>query len=271
MTYKLIHYINHKRSLLTVLFLLLLTGCSEKDTTSYLARVNNEYLNKDNLNLAPATILSGNEQDWEKRELIENWIVTELLYQEGLKHNLDKNPDIKNQIIQYQKQVIANQFLLFELGDHITAGDEEINEYYFENRDQFRVSQLTHKINRYTFDSLRNAENAYRALIRKNQEQIQEIKKTHLAESRFVNEGSVIPEVKSLLFSGTPPRITDPLPYGNLYHIFEIVETFPANAYFPISEVREKIRQEIGIMKYKEAYNALIKKLRKKSHVETFF
>lgn len=271
--FKSILYTSNNCRIFSVLLLAIfvISGCSKQESENHLARVNNEYLNKEQLNLASTSILSNEEPDREIRELAENWIVTELLYQEGLRHKLDKNPDIKNQVVQYQKQLIANQYLQYEIGDEITAGDEEINEYYFNNRDQFQVSETTHKINVYSFSKVSEAETAQRTLIRRNPEQVQDLKKTYLAETRLVKKGSVISEIRDLLFSGTPPRVSEPFLHSGQYHLFEIIETFPPNAYLPISDVREEIRKEIGIMKYNEAYNALIKKLRKQSNVKTYF
>ncbi len=247
---------------------LLFGACSEKEPSHVLARVNNEYLTEENLNLIPTMTGSDVFLKAEKQHLVENWVSTELLYQEGMKKKLDKTPDIKNQILQYQKQLIANQYLQLELGDQLSAGDEEINEYYFQNREQFRIAALTYKVNVYAFETEEAADAAYRVFLRNNPEAVQKLKKNNLTVTRFVNENSVIPDIKQHFFSGAPPKISEPFYHSKVYYIFEIIETFTPNTYLPISEVREDIRMEIGIMKYSQAYNALINKLRKKSHVE---
>jgi len=249
----------------------MLAGCSERKPASILARVNNEYLTEENLNLIPMKITSEEDLLNEKKELIEQWIHTELLYQEGLKNRIDKNPEIKNQVLQYQKQLVAGQYLSLIIGDQLTADDEEINEYYFENREQFRVMDLTYKVNHYTFSDEAEAMSAYRSLVRNIREKAQELKEKNLVETRFIQEGTVAPVVRNRLFSPSPPRITEPFQFSEAYHILEILETYSPNSYLPISEVREDIRQQIGLLKYDEAYYGLLKKLRKKAHVETSF
>lgn len=269
MMYKSIHCI--KNRLFWVLFPgLLIFSCSEKEPSHILARVNNSYLTEENLSLIPTMTGTESSLETEKSKLIENWVSTELLYQEGMKRKLDKNPEVKNQLLQYQKQLVGNLYLQLELGNQLSADDEEINEYYFQNREQFRVAELTHKVNVYTFETEDAARNAYRTFFRNHPGAVQEIKQNHLILTRFVKENSVIPEIRNLFFSGQPPKISEPFFHKDALFIFEIVETFPPDSYLPISEVREDIRQEIGIMKYNQAYHALIHKLRKKSHVEVF-
>jgi hypothetical protein len=246
---------------------LLVFSCSEKEPPRILARVNNSYLTEENLSLIPTMTGTESSLETERAKLIENWVTTELLYQEGMKQKLDKNPEVKNHLLQYQKQLIANQYLQLELGNQLSADDEEINEYYFQNREQFRVAELTHKVNVYTFETEDAAQNAYQTFLRNNPGAVQELKQNHLTLSRFVKEQTVIPDIRNLFFSGNPPKILEPFFYKDAFFIFEIVETFPPNSYLPISEVREDIRQEIGIKKYNQAYDALIHKLRKKSHV----
>lgn len=247
---------------------LLITSCTEKEPSHALARVNKSYLTEENLNLIPTITGPESSLETERTLLIENWVTTELLYQEGVKRKLDKNPEVKNQLLQYQKQLVANQYLQMELGDQLSADDQEINEYYFQNREQFRVAVLTHKVNVYTFETPDGARDAYLTLLRNNPDAVQEIKKNHLINTRFVKENTVTPKIRKIFFSGRPQKISEPFSHENAYFIFEIVETFPPESYLPISEVREEIRQEIGIMKYNRAYTALIHKLRKKSHVE---
>lgn len=257
--------------LLIPLILVVLSGCSERKPASVIARVNNEYLTEENLNLIPMKITPEEDLYEEKIELIEQWIQMELLYQEGLKNRIDKNPEIKNQILQYQKQLIANQYLSLVVGDQITANDEEINEYYFENREQFKVAELTYKVNHYVFSDETEARAAYRSLVRNVRENVQELKEKNLLETRFIEEKIVTPSVRDRLFSPSPPRISEPFRLSEMYHIIEILETYSPNSFLPISEVREDIRQQIGIIKYDEAYYGLLNKLRKKAHVETSF
>lgn len=259
------------KTLILVIFLFMFAGCSERKPASIIARVNNEYLTEENLNLVPMKIISEEELLEEKKELIEQWIHMELLYQEGVKNRIDKNPEIKNQVLHYQKQLIANQYLSLIVGDQLTADDEEINEYYFDNREQFRVAELTYKVNHYIFSDETEARAAYRSLVRNVREKEQELKEKNLLETRFIEEKYVTPVVRDRLFSPSPPRISEPFLLSDTYHIIEILETYSPKSYLPISEVREDIRQQIGLLKYDEAYYSLINKLRKKAHVETSF
>jgi parvulin-like peptidyl-prolyl isomerase len=259
------------KKLIIIIFLFVLSGCSERKPGNVLARVNNEYLTEERLNLLPMKIASEQTMLDEKKEIVEQWIYLELLYQEGVKNRIDKNPEIKNQVLQYQKQLIASQYLSLVVGDQLTAEDEEINDYYFENREQFKVSELTYKVNHYAFTEESTARNAYRSLVRNDREKIQEFKEKNLVETRFIEENFVIPAVRDRLFSVPPPRISEPFLLSDAYHVFEILETYSPNSYLPISEVREDIRQQIGLQKSDEAYYSLLNKLRKKAHVETYF
>ncbi len=139
------------KNLIIIIFLVVLSGCSERKPGNVLARVNNEYLTEERLNLLPMKIASEQTMLDEKKEIVEQWIYLELLYQEGVKNRIDKNPEIKNQVLQYQKQLIASQYLSLVVGDQLTAEDEEINDYYFENREKLKVYELNYNVNHYEF------------------------------------------------------------------------------------------------------------------------
>jgi hypothetical protein len=72
-----------------------------------------------------------------KEELMDDWVRSEVIYQEALKRNLDKEPDVERALTAAEKSILIQMFWQKYVYDvHPEPGDEEALEYYEKVKDR---------------------------------------------------------------------------------------------------------------------------------------
>ncbi len=132
-------------------------GCSEKRTDgSAAARVGDSKLTEEEVRQA---VVSGRDSNKYREEYIRRWVESELLYQEAVNERLvdDKN---FGRLVEESKRNIAGAMLLEkELVNWDDDFDEsEIENYYRENTDEFRLTSKAYLLNHAEFDRRPQAE-----------------------------------------------------------------------------------------------------------------
>jgi hypothetical protein len=71
----------------------------------------------------------------EIREIVLNWINSQVLYQEALKNKLDKRRDMQREFQKLKQELLVNKVIEEMLDSDISVGEDEIQEHYDTNRD----------------------------------------------------------------------------------------------------------------------------------------
>jgi parvulin-like peptidyl-prolyl isomerase len=72
-----------------------------------------------------------------KEELMDDWVRSEVIYQEALKRNLDKEPDVERALTAAEKSILIQMFWQKYVYDvHPEPGNEEALEYYEKVKDR---------------------------------------------------------------------------------------------------------------------------------------
>lgn len=142
--------------LITLLTAFLIAGCQESsDKTDYVARVNDSYLSGSDL---LGILDSANVGDNFKAEVIRNWILKELLYQEAISEGILDEKDFKS-ILEKSKKELAGSLLLKNISSNATLNYQlqEVEEYYTLNKKEFSLANNSFKLNIATFSNQNNA------------------------------------------------------------------------------------------------------------------
>ena len=194
-----------------------------------------------------------------------NPVSRELLYREALKKHLDKDPSIRRQIEEYKKDLLTQSYLEYYLSDKVTVSEEEILEYYRENRESFRLRQDRARIVHYLFDSSDDANSSKRILLYGDQTQKNSLTERFMPEERSVIQGMLIQELDDAVFvEGRQIQILGPIRSEFGYHIIDVREYLRSGNYLPIAEVRQLIRERIGNSKKDTQYKQLLEELKEK-------
>lgn len=147
-------FLKHSKLEVNFIFLfsltILITGCSEeKEEKSYLARVNDSYLTREDLaSLADTSNLNESEIN----ALIKSWINDELLFQKALEEEITEQ-DIFNNILQSSYKKLAIGLLIKKLTDEyeVDYKTSDLIAYYEKNKNYFLRADDTYLINQAKF------------------------------------------------------------------------------------------------------------------------
>jgi tetratricopeptide (TPR) repeat protein len=77
-----------------------------------------------------------------KLKFLQSYIGSELLYHTALRQGLDKDKDIKEDMLQFQKQMMINKLLAQEIPQDIKISETEIKLYYDAHGEEFKDKKL---------------------------------------------------------------------------------------------------------------------------------
>ncbi len=147
----------HLRAVVPILLSFFLLSCNlfeESDkkapsTSPVVARANESVLTLDDLDSMIPAEYGQYYRTEDRRALVNRWIETELVYQEAVRQGLDREPELRNKVEEFERLLLENEILHRMLGTRVAVTNEEIEQYYQENPDFFlrekeevRLSQI---------------------------------------------------------------------------------------------------------------------------------
>ncbi len=141
--------------IIPLLSAVLITGCGkEKQRTDYVAKVNNAYLSREELSTMVDT--AGNK--YYKSEIIRNWVNQEVLYQEAEKEGILKDTEYQKLLNQSERELASALLLQKHYEDEDVSYElKDIEAYYNEHRDDFRLFYEGYLLNIISFNNEDNA------------------------------------------------------------------------------------------------------------------
>ena len=154
-----------KRLFTLVAGLLLLSNCSKAQPEGkVIAEVNGDKLTYEFLLDQLPAEYRNSVSDAQLSKLVDAWIETELIYQEALKHNLDKDQHLLNVIAQKRKDVIAARYVEMATSGAVNLTDQAIDSIYRSNPDQYKVNEEMFKLSHIVLSSPGAADAVYKRL-----------------------------------------------------------------------------------------------------------
>lgn len=130
-----------KRSFLLLSIILLVLsfiGCKgEKEEGTVIARAGDSELTVEELmqQVPPQLLMQTDAQT--RRNVLENWITNEVIYQEALKKGYEEDPSVKERIEQMKKQIVTQAYAQEALQGAGYVSDSEAMEYFEEHREDY--------------------------------------------------------------------------------------------------------------------------------------
>lgn len=143
-------------------------GCSrESEKKEYIARVNDSYLHKEELNDLDSIL----NNSFSRNEIIKNWIDKELLYQEAVKKGVTDTEEF-NRILNNSKRQLAVTLLLDQfLTENVEKpSNSELLDYYNNHKNDFVTRSTNYVLNSASFTNESSAIRFRSKLIDKNWE-----------------------------------------------------------------------------------------------------
>lgn len=116
---------------------------------SYVARVNNSYLTETEFN---ELVDSQTVSEKTKTLVIKNWIKQEILLQEAIKKGITESKEFKRTVENSRRQLASSLVLQdFATSSQPVVTNEELENYYNENKSSFRIPFNAYYLNRINF------------------------------------------------------------------------------------------------------------------------
>lgn len=253
-------------------FALIFAACGEDQKSEKLVvKVNDASLTKSMLDSA----LSSKANTAKLRdEFVNDWIETEILYQEAVKEGILDDKEF-NSILNRSKKELAGVYLINKLllENDQTPSDEEVEKYYNDFREDFKLQDDLYKLNVLRTNDYEKAVQARIRIIENGWDKGKDFFRTDSTLS-FSSLNRFRSEISSALFL----RVLDALLLKEVsvvleiesgsYSLVQLVEKYPAGSIAPFEIEKENAERRLTVLKKKEFVKEHIKKLISEHNLE---
>jgi len=208
----------------------------------------------------------------DKSMILDQMISEKLLIQEAEKIGLEEDNDVLEQIKKMTEQILVQVLIEREILDKIKVNDEEILEYYEQNKDSFTEKEQVHLYN-ILLETEEEAQDILEQLMAGvDFSEIAKERSTGPSAAQggdlgYLSKGTIIPEIEEVVFALELEELSEVIKTDFGFHILKITEKKPETVK-TLEEVKEDIIQILLPDKQKEAFENLLEELKSKSEIE---
>ncbi|HSH36862.1 peptidylprolyl isomerase [Schnuerera sp.] len=223
--------------------------------------------------LAPQTAAQFNTPEGINK-LATELVNQELLYLEAVEDGLDKEENFKSQL-ESVKENVLKQYAINKLFENISVSEEEIQNFYNENKEYFKTPESARASHVLVDDE------------EKAKEILEEINnglsfedaatkysscpsKQNGGDLGEFTRGKMVPEFEEAAFAMEEGEISEPVKSQFGYHIIKL-SSKKESRISALEEVKNQINQQLVMMKQQEKYLNKAEELKNKYDVKTYF
>jgi len=208
----------------------------------------------------------------DKSLVLDQMISEKLLIQEAKNMGLEEDNDVLEQIKKMTEQILVQVLIEREILDKIKVNDEEVLEYYEQNKDSFTEKEQVHLYN-ILLETEEEAQDILEQL--KTGGDFSEIAKEKSTgpsaaqggDLGYLTKGTIILEIEEVVFALELEELSEVIKTDFGFHILKITEKKPETVK-TLEEVKEDIIQTLLPDTQKEAFENLLEELKSKSEIE---
>ena len=187
-----------------------------------------------------------------------------LLYAAYQKRGGGYNEKTELLVEQYREALLGRLFWEEYQSSRITVSMDEIRSHYIKNKHRFKRATNQLRVLSFLLNTLEEAVATKEALSLYNPTIRATTIKKHKASPRTISPGSLPQEVDALLFSKNKSNIiVGPVESKFGFHVFEVLDFFPADSFVGLDEVYDDVSQEIYRKKRGSLFSSLLDSLTK--------
>ncbi len=216
-----------------------------------------------------------------KKEIVQEWINNELLYQEAIRQKIDGDPEIARIIENSTRTLVSNELLERNLNSVKAPDDKQLQAFFEAHKKNFILPDREYKIRFASFENRRDAEDFWRKVKSRSgfSELAADMSKDPSARQGgdlgSVSEEMVEPEVWTAIAETVKKfglvKISDPFKIASGYACVIVDEMYEAGSVKSFESVRDQVRDMYMVEKREEARKELIKKLTSSAKVTLSF
>lgn len=230
-------------------------------------------LNADVPEIIRATATPEMKQDW-----VEQWVQSELLYQEAVRQELNKDRKIARELQKMQRDYLANVLLdryLSQQPSEVSEG--EITNFYATHQREFVRQEMELKLSVIVLKDERAATDAWRVLTRRPEGFAEFARERSIdmetakngGELGYLKKGEINnPTVQKTVFALEMRQLSKPIRTETGYCIFIVTDRHEVGSLLALDEIRADIVNRVLEERRRNRTKQLVDGLRKSSSVE---
>ena len=206
----------------------------------------------------------------EKREYLNRWITTQLLYEAAMDASVGVTPEIDARLEQFKKDLVADRFVQKVISDRAVVSEDEVKAYYDARIDEYtRELRVSHIL----VNTMEDADEV-RELLQKNTFAWVARRRSidrHTGpggDLGFLSKGNMIPEFENVVFEMKIGEVSGVIESELGYHYVKVTDAREARNKLEYEEVAEDISRILLLDKRAAVYDSLITTLRNNASVE---
>ncbi len=208
----------------------------------------------------------------DKSMVLDQMISEKLLIQEAKNIGLEEDKDVLEQIKKIIEQILVQSLIEREILNKVKINDEEVLEYYEQNKDSFTEKEQVHLYN-ILLETEEEAQDVLELL--KSGKDFSEIaieKSTGPSAVQggdlgYLSKGTIIPEIEDVVFALELEKLSEIIKTDFGFHILKITDKKPETVK-TLEEVKEDIIEILLPTKQREAFENLLEELKGKTEIE---
>ena len=259
-----------------VVFTILVSACERRslgggrdDDSPVLAEVNGKAMTQKEFNVfLPADYQDALTLD-EKRDYLDRWITTQLLYDEVTRSGMEIPDELEAQMEAYRKGVIADLLVQRVIQEKAVVNDREVRDYYDEHAEEYVTE---YRVSHILVNSREDADAV--------KEQIGKRSFTYLARKHsidkhsryggdlgYLSKGNMIPEFENIVFGMNVGDVSDVIESDFGYHILKVTEIRDARFKLSYDDVKQEIANNLMLQKREAVYDSLVTAIRSRADI----
>jgi peptidyl-prolyl cis-trans isomerase C len=266
------------RALITLFMAAALSACSGdgKPDSPVIAKVNKDVITQNQFLREVSRMPEWAREQLNNKEgrdrFLDEIIKRELIYQQARKMRLNKDPEFKERMKEFEKMTLVSMILKKEVDEKVRVDEDEVKAFFEENKDkltigsQLRASHILVKTAEEADSILKELQNGadFGKLAKKYS-----LDKTSAAKGGdlgFFGRGKMVPEFERAALSLKVGEISKPVRTRFGYHIIKLTDVKKGKS-ASYEQSRESIRRELINQKRKKLFDAFVERLKESSKI----
>lgn len=202
----------------------------------------------------------------EKREFLDRWVDTELLFRGAEQRGMLDDPQLQRRLVQQHRDFIANAYLQKTLDERVGISESEMSEYYAEHRGEYaweyRYRQIVVNSRQEAGDIHDQVSGGHLSFKRAAEKYSLDASARLGGDMGWMTRSAVPPELLMQLVGMEKDEISDPFETTWGWTLIQFRERRESENALELSEVREEILRQLLVEKRRRVYREVLEELR---------
>jgi peptidyl-prolyl cis-trans isomerase C len=247
-----------------------LSGCGAREEEETVARVNSATLSVDEFYASiPEQLVAVMSLD-DQEEALANWVKTELFYQDGLRHGLGDDENLKRRLREIERELVAEEHVRRFMEQVPEVTEPEARLYFEAHKNDYAIQiRLAHIL-------VRSRPEAERALAQIDDgtpfETVAEMVSIDQTapiggDLGYMRRGEMIHELEEAAFELKVGEVSDVIPSSFGYHIIKVLDRHPGAGQPTFESKESAVMNFLTSQRRRQAFDEWLAKLEERATV----